>query len=84
MCERAGVPTQRYYNRADIRGGSTLGSISDTRVSVPTVDIGLPQLAMHAATETAAASDLDAMICALTAFYSASFVRNGKTTVFSR
>ena len=84
VCERAGVPTQRYYNRADIRGGSTLGSISDTRVSVPTVDIGLPQLAMHAATETAAASDLDAMIRALTAFYSASFVRDGKTTVFSR
>ena len=39
---------------------------------------------MHAATETAAASDLDAMIRALTAFYSASFVRDGKTTVFSR
>ncbi len=84
VCERAGVPTQRYCNRADIRGGSTLGSISDTRVSVPTVDIGLPQLAMHAAAETAASADLDAMILALTAFYSSSFTREGQKTVFNR
>ncbi len=82
VCERAGVKTQRYCNRADIRGGSTLGSISDTRVSVPTVDIGLPQLAMHSATETAAASDLDDMIAALTAFYSAAPKREGTRTIF--
>lgn len=83
VCETAGVPTQRYCNRADLRGGSTLGSIADTKVSVPTVDIGLPQLAMHAATETAAAADLSAMVRALAAFYSASFVRSGDLTSIS-
>ena len=57
LCERAGVPWQRYANRADIPGGSTLGSIADTKVSVPTVDIGLAQLAMHSAFETMNAQD---------------------------
>ncbi len=70
MCNRAGIRVQRYYNRADLPGGSTLGSISDTRVSVPTVDIGFPQLAMHSATETAAASDLFPMIDATRVFFS--------------
>ena len=69
ICERAGARVQSYYNRADLPGGSTLGSISNTRVSVPTVDIGLPQLAMHSANETAGAYDLDEMVKALTDFY---------------
>ena len=70
LCNRAGVKTQRYYNRADLPGGSTLGSISNTRVSVPTVDIGFPQLAMHSATETASVNDLEPMIVATRAFFS--------------
>lgn len=57
ICGRAGVSTQTYYNRPDIPGGSTLGCISIAHVSVPTVDIGLPQLAMHSCYETAAVSD---------------------------
>ncbi len=78
ICKRAGVPVQYYYNRADLPGGSTLGSIADTTVSIPTVDIGLPQLAMHSAVETAGASDVDFMIRALTEFYSSSLtVREG-------
>ena len=75
VCERAGAKTQSYYNRADMLGGSTLGSISNTRVSIPTVDIGLAQLAMHSAVETAGASDLSEMIKGLTEFYSTSLVR---------
>ncbi len=82
ICRRAGVPVQSYCNRADQRGGSTLGSISDTVVSVPTVDIGIPQLAMHSANETAAGSDVDAMINALTAFFETSIVKKGNTVKF--
>lgn len=70
ICRRAGVATQSYCNRADMPGGSTLGSISETHLSVHAVDIGLPQLAMHAATETAGATDMDEMVKALRAFYS--------------
>lgn len=70
VCDKAGVAVQSYYNRADLAGGSTLGSISDTKVSVPTVDIGIPQLAMHSATESCALSDVLDMVRAITVFYS--------------
>lgn len=57
VCERVDVPVQTYCNRADIPGGSTLGHISLTHVSVPTADIGLAQLAMHSGFETAGVQD---------------------------
>ena len=69
VCAKAEVPVQTYYNRADIPGGSTLGNISLSHVSVPTADIGLPQLAMHSAYETAAVQDVIGMVDAMTAFY---------------
>ncbi len=69
ICRRADVPTQKYYNRADMPGGSTLGSISDTCVSVPTVDIGMPQLAMHSAVESAGVTDVTSITDAMRAFY---------------
>ncbi len=69
ICERAGVPVQRYANRADMAGGSTLGNIANTQVSLNTIDIGLPQLAMHSAYETAGAKDTELMVKALTAFF---------------
>lgn len=58
LCMRADVPWQTYANRSDILGGSTLGNISTAHVSVNSVDIGLPQLAMHSAVETGGAKDL--------------------------
>lgn len=79
ICRRAGVKTQLFHNRADLRGGTTLGPIADTAVSVPTVDIGLAQLAMHSAVETAGAHDVDEMIRALTAFYSTSLEVRGES-----
>lgn len=69
VCENACVACQTYYNRADIPGGSTLGRISLGKVSVPTVDIGLPQLAMHSSFETGAAADAIALEEAMTVFY---------------
>jgi aspartyl aminopeptidase len=82
VCKRAGVKVQTYCNRADLPGGSTLGSISNTRVSVPTVDIGLPQLAMHSANETAGAHDIDSMISAITEFYSTTMAKKGTKVYF--
>ncbi len=70
ICERVGVPYQLYCNRADMAGGSTLGSIANTKVSLNTVDIGLAQLAMHSSFETAGADDTEYMVRALKAFYS--------------
>ena len=72
VCKAADVPVQTYCNRADIPGGSTLGNISLSHVSVPTVDIGLPQLAMHACYETAGVKDVLYLQNAVKAFYSTS------------
>ena len=75
LCNRAGVPTQTYYNRADIPGGSTLGCISLAHVSVPSVDIGLAQLAMHSCYETAGVKDAIHLEDAMAACYSATLER---------
>ncbi len=74
ICERAGVPVQYFANRSDIVGGSTLGNISNSHLSLNTVDIGLAQLAMHSAVETAGAEDVDLMIRAMTAFYESEII----------
>ena len=71
ICRRAGVPVQRFANRSDIPGGSTLGNISNSHASMNTVDLGLAQLAMHSCYETAGSLDPDYLVRALTAFYSA-------------
>lgn len=69
ICEKAGVPYQAYVNRSDIAGGSTLGNIAGTQVSMNTVDIGLAQLAMHSAYETAGAKDTEYLIRAARQFF---------------
>ena len=74
VCEEANVPFQRYANRADMPGGSTLGNIANTQVSLNTVDIGLPQLAMHSSYETAGAKDTGYYVKALKVFYEKSLV----------
>lgn len=79
VCRKEGVKVQNYYTRADMPGGSTLGSIATTKVSVSTVDIGIPQLAMHSAVETAGVSDVCDMISALTRLYSTGIeIKNDK------
>ncbi|MBR5868336.1 MAG: M18 family aminopeptidase [Clostridia bacterium] len=72
VCEAAGVPIQHFTNRADKRSGGTLGNIANTQVSVPTIDIGLAQFAMHSSFETAGAKDTEYMAKALATFYSKS------------
>ena len=69
ICEKAGVPLQYFANRSDEAGGSTLGNIAMTQVSMNTVDIGLPQLAMHSAYETAGVKDTEYMVKAVETFY---------------
>ncbi len=71
-CAEADVPVQTYYNRADLPGGSTLGHISLTHISVPTADVGLPQLAMHSCYETAGVRDVEYLVRAMRAYYGSS------------
>ena len=72
ICKRAGIQTQSFFNRSDAVSGSTLGALAQARISIPAVDIGLAQLAMHSANESFALSDYECMQDALTAFYSSS------------
>jgi Aspartyl aminopeptidase len=69
-CDRAKVPYQFFTNRSDQLGGGTLGAISTSQVSVPSVDVGLPQLAMHSAYETAGVEDTYSFYKVLVEFYS--------------
>lgn len=68
LCREADVPYQDYHNHSDVPGGSTLGNISAGQVSVPTVDIGLAQLAMHSAVETAGSGDVEYLVRVLERF----------------
>ena len=79
VCAKADVSVQTYCNRADLPGGSTLGNISLHHVSVPTADIGLPQLAMHSCYETAAVKDAGALVDAMAAFYGSSLEVSGNS-----
>lgn len=69
LCEKAEVPFQTYHNRSDILGGSTLGNISTSHVSLSSVDVGLPQLAMHSAVETGGGKDTAYAIEVFKEFY---------------
>ena len=81
LCERAGVPYQNFANRSDMAGGSTLGNLSNIQASMHGVDVGLPQLAMHSAYETAGARDAAAAVAALTAFFSTNVRIDGADAV---
>lgn len=82
LCRQAEVPVQHFFNRSDMVGGSTLGNIANAHVSMNTVDIGLPQLAMHSCFETAGVKDTDYLVKAMTAFYGASLrEENGRFTL---
>lgn len=71
VLDDAQVPYQTFANRSDMAGGSTLGNLSNTQVSMHAVDVGLPQLAMHSSFETGGARDVALAIEALTAFCNA-------------
>lgn len=76
ICVSCGVNVQLSANRSDIRGGSTLGSISVCSVGIPTVDIGLPQLAMHSTYETAGTKDTMMMIKIMEEFFNSQIIHN--------
>jgi aspartyl aminopeptidase len=86
ICRRADVPVQRFSNRSDMLGGSTLGSICDTFVPLLAVDIGMAQLAMHSCYETAGTLDTEYLVRAMKEFYETEICsdRDGMFTVASK
>lgn len=81
ICEEAHVPLQFFANRSDAQGGGTLGNIAMAQVSMNSVDIGIPQLAMHSAYETAGIKDTYYMIEAMKAFYNTHILETKSETL---
>ena len=69
ICRKAGVPVQRFVNRSDVRGGSTLGPIASSHLAVRTVDMGTAVLAMHSIRELGSVDDHVSCIKSFTEFY---------------
>lgn len=70
LAAKAKVGVQEFTNRSDLKGGSTLGNLSNAQVSFRSVDIGLPQLAMHSCNELCGVEDFEAMRKLIACFYS--------------
>jgi len=81
ICGNNGLKYQEYTNRNDLRGGSTLGNISNSEVSLTTVDIGIAQLAMHSANEIMGSRDIDDMVKLVNGFYSSSIQIEGSSII---
>ena len=71
LCRENNIPLQTYMNRADIPGGSTVGSMASALLTMPAADVGAPILAMHSARELMGIADQDALIQLCTAFFNA-------------
>lgn len=69
LLAKKGIPFQRFYNNSNVPGGSTLGNLSNRHYSLPTVDIGAAQLAMHSPYETAGVDDAYFLVEAMHSFY---------------
>jgi aspartyl aminopeptidase len=69
LCRRVDVPVQTFVSRADMACGSTIGPITASAIGVPTVDVGVPQFAMHSVRELAGAHDQVSLFRVLRAFF---------------
>ena len=70
LCKSAEVPYQKFFNRSDVRGGTTIGPITSSLLTIPVMDMGAPLLSMHSIRELAAVKDNEYTIKLFTEFYS--------------
>lgn len=69
ICKNAGVPVQKFVNRSDSPGGSTIGPISSTHLAMRSVDMGTPILAMHSVRELGGVADHTYAVKSFEEFY---------------
>lgn len=69
ICQRAGIPVQKFVNRSDERGGSTIGPVSSSQLDIRSIDIGNPMLAMHSVRELGGVLDHYYVIKSFEEFY---------------
>lgn len=69
ICKKAEVPCQVFVNRSDLRGGTTIGPITASKLNIPVIDMGAPVLSMHSIRELATVKDNEYTIKAFTEFF---------------
>ncbi len=69
ICKEAGVPVQKFANRSDMVGGSTLGNVSTGQIDIRTIDMGNPMLAMHSVRELGGVLDHTYVTKSFVTFY---------------
>lgn len=70
VCEAAGVPFQKFVNRSNVRGGTTIGPVTAANLTIPVIDMGAPVLGMHSIRELASVKDNYYTVKAFTEFFS--------------
>lgn len=71
LCKAANVPYQKFFNRSDVRGGTTIGPITTSLLTIPVMDMGAPLLSMHSIRELATVKDNYYTIKLFTEFFNA-------------
>lgn len=71
ICELAQIPYQKFFNRSDVRGGTTIGPVTSANLTIPVIDMGAPVLGMHSIRELATVKDNYYTIKLFTEFYNA-------------
>ena len=72
LCADVDVPVQSFVSRSDTACGSTVGPITAARLGVATLDVGIPQLAMHSCREVTGSQDAARLTDVLAAFFNRS------------
>lgn len=70
VCKEANVPVQKFVNRSDVRGGTTIGPMSAADLCIPVVDMGAPLIGMHSVRELASVKDNFYTVEVFTKFFS--------------
>lgn len=70
VCKEANVPVQKFVNRSDVKGGTTIGPMSAADLCIPVIDMGAPLIGMHSVRELASVKDNFYTIEAFTKFFS--------------
>ena len=72
LCADVDVPVQTFVSRSDMGCGSTIGPVTSSRLGVPTLDVGIPQLAMHSCRELTGSEDPERLTQVLQGFFNKS------------
>lgn len=74
LAQQEELPVQSFVVRTDMACGSTIGPITAAELGVKTLDIGVPQFAMHSIREMAGTADAANLTRILTRFYQTEIV----------